>query len=450
MSRHSPCPLFAVLILALVASPAARGQQASTGDDPFDKARARALREGRQGQREALGQALRNAARTAYSMRLPHVRQGTETPDVLLYDMARLVAADYALAMTPAERVAALGQYCSVLREAERLTLDRVLAGIKQFSSADYWAARSERLLAELRLVKELGGVSKPLPGSLHASLNDPDPLESWEPRAGFVASRAGPRQLAQAARDSCANEYAVRIGRIRGGTETPDVLLLVGFRSLAAVQAVSDDPAEYLAAVEAAWLLCRDVEDLTQKRVEAGARMFSPADYFDARDRCLETGVLLVEARRGAATPRPLQGGLQHPFAAVHDDPLDTKDVARAKSEATRAGAEGLNGQRRETLLTASRVRVERVRAGTDSAEMTSADSRRLLDAELALAGENKAVRLAALERNLARAAEIEALVQERVELGVKTFTPADVWEARYDRILAELSIAEARAAKD
>jgi hypothetical protein len=381
---------------------------------------------------------------------LLHVRAGMVMPDVLLYDMGRLVAADYSLAKTPADRVAALEQYCSLCREAETLTLDRVMAGIKQFSSADYWAARAERLLAELRLFKELGDAGKPLPGSLQGALHDPDPFELQGPQAEFAAARVGPRRLAEAARDACANEYAARIQRIMGGTETPDVLPLIGLRRVAAVEAAGDDPAERLAAVEAAWLLCRDVEDLTRERIEAGVKMFIPADYFDARDRCLETNLLLIQARGGAVRPRPLTGGLQDPFGAVHDDPLGTKNLARAKSEAARADVEGLNRQRRETLPTASRVRLERVRAGTDSAETISADSRRFLDAELALAGENQAERLAVLERYLARAAEIEAMVLERVEKGVKTFTPADLWEARYDRIDAELRLAEARAAKD
>ena len=144
----------------------------------------------------------------------------------------------------------------------------------------------------------------------------------------------------------------------------------------------------------------------------------------------------------------------MQDPFAAKHDDPLDTRDIARAKSEATRVDVGELNRQRRETLLAAYALRVRRFKEGRDASDDLSSVSQRLLDAELALA-RGKAERVAALERQWARAAEIEDLVRERMDSPIRMFSrspfaSADFWEARYDRILAELRIADACAARE
>jgi hypothetical protein len=141
------------------------------------------------------------------------------------------------------------------------------------------------------------------------------------------------------------------------------------------------------------------------------------------------------------------LKGGLQDLFAGGFD-PLD-KAAARAKFEAVRAAPRRLAEERREAFLTEYRIREQRVRAGTDTPDASRRVSRSLLDAELALAG-GRGDRLATLERYWARADELEALTRERVEAGVKNFTPADLYAARFDRLQAELWLAQARAGKE
>jgi hypothetical protein len=448
MSRLVFRPVLVVLTLALIACSAARGQRVPGDEDPLDKARARAVREGHPDRTQALGQALRGTAQAVCSIRLNRFRVGADYPDLVLEDLGKLLTADLALANTPAERRAAWGRHWAGCLEVELLLLHHVEAGIRNFTIADYWAARTERLLAA-SLVAEIGRAGQPAPGSLHSALDDADSLDSRAPRDEFEMTRAEPRRLGRAARDACENEYAVRSRRLTAGSDTPNHLLPLGARRLAAARAAGENPEEYLAAVETLWLRSWNIEQLTRERVESGIKAFSSADVYEARDRRLETSALLAKARRGAGMPLPLQGSLQASLLDGDPDPLNTRDVARAKAEATRADIADLNRQRREAILTEYAARIQRVRDGTDTPDVTSAASRRLCDVELALAS-GKAGRLAALERKWAQAAEIERFARKRMEAGIRQFTWANVLDARYDRILAELRLAEARGAKE
>ena len=448
MSPIASRSLLIVLVLALVPSPAVWGQPVPVDEDPLDKARARAVREGHPDRTQALGQALLGTAQAVCSIRLYRFRVGADHPDLVLEDLGKRLTADLALAKTPAERRAAWGRHWAGCLEVELLLLHHVEAGIRNFTIADYWAARTERLLAA-SLVAEIGRAGQPAPGSLHNALDDADSLDSRAPRDEFEMTRAEPRRLARAARDACENEYAVRSRRLRAGSDTPYQLLPLGARRLATARAAGENPAEYLAAVETLWLRSWDIEQLTQEWVESGIKKFSSADVYEARDRRLETNVLLAEARRGAGMPLPLQGNLQASLLDGERDPLNTRDVARAKAEATRADIANLNRQRREAILTEYAARIQRVRDGTDTPDVTSAASRRLCDVELALAS-GKAGRLAALERKWVQAAEIERLARERMEEGIRQFTWADFLDAQYDCILAKLRLAEARGGKE
>ena len=450
MSRLVFRPVLVVLTLALIACSAARGQRVPGDEDPLDKARARAVHEGHPDRTQALGQALRGTAQDVCIFRLQRLRAGgMDYADLALEDLGKLLTADLVLANTPAERRAAWERHWTGCHEVERLILERVAPGIKQFTLADYWAARTERLLAAASLAEEIDRAGKLGPGSLPSAVNDADLLDSRMPRVEIEAVRAGARQVARAARDACENEYAVRSQRLMAGADTPNHLLPYRARHLAAARAAGENPPEYLAAVETLWLRSWDIEQLTRERVESGIKAFSSADVYEARDRRLETSVLLAEARRGAGKPLPLQGSLQASLFVGEPDPLNTKAVARAKAEATRADIADLNRQRREAILTEYAARIQRVRDGTDTPDVTSAASRRLCDVELALAS-GKAGRLAALERKWAQAAEIERFARKRMEAGIRQFTWADVLDAQYDRILAELRLAEARGAKE
>jgi hypothetical protein len=445
MSRPAFCSLLVFLMLAPGVGLPARAQDDDGG--PLDaKDTARRLRQGQQAEPRSLTRALRDAARSAYDVRFQGVLGGTETPDRLLDELRRLLPAEWALADGPAGRVAAWQRYWAGAREFEELTRERVEERVRGFSSADYWAARYERLMAEASLLEELRRAGQPLAGTFSGALGDPDPgAAGLVARDAFRMSRAAPRESARAAHDACEREYEVRIQRIAAGTDTPDVTLAILPRRYAAAQAAGAGPAELLATREALLQMAWYCEVLIAERNEAGVKMFTPADYYDALDRRVEAGVLVAEDRRQGGRTRPLVGGLQDVIGAL-DDPLDTKRLARAKSDAARADPRRLVEGRREALLAAFATRLQRIRAGTDTPDVTIELSRRLLAVELKLAA-GPAERRAARERHWARALEIEVLTADRVSAGIKAFTPADYYEAQYERLLAELQMAQARA---
>jgi hypothetical protein len=456
--------LLVVLTVALVACPEARAQQSSDGppslaefgDDPSGhdplgaRERARRLRQAQQVEPREARRALRDAAQSAYAVRMWRIQGGTDTPDVVLDLLPRLLVADLALAEgRAAERLAAREGYARALREIEDLTRRRIENGIQAVTPADYWALRCERLLAELDLARELGGPGKPLPGAPNRAIGDQDPFEAKAAaRDEFEATRALPRLLAEAARDAPLREYQARMPRMFGWGVSPHDLLHIALRRVAAEGTRGESTVEYLAALEGLWQVTWYIERFTQQCIESGVKLFGPADYYATHDLRLEVEVWIAAARQQPGKPLPLRGGLQDAFA-MPDSPIDAKDVARAKSEAARVDVRQLLEKRREALLAEHEARLQRIRAGTDTPDLLSTASARLLTVELALAP-GRAERLAARERSWARAVQTEYLALERVMAGIKQFTPADYYEARYARILAELELAKARAARE
>jgi hypothetical protein len=445
MSRLVP----ALLALALVACPFARAQPL-LDDDPLDsRERARRLRQARQADPQQLTQTLRNEANSAIAQRMQRVKGGTDTPDAVIDELNRALAADRAAGRGRDEGLAALGRYWARLREVEQMTWERVEAGIMRFTAADYWAVRGQRLLAESRLIQELGGAAAPGAGAFRTAGDEDDPLASrLTARARFEAARAAPEGPARAALDDARREYEFLVRRIMGGTETPDVIHPIMARRVAAEGVLGQGPGDYLASLEGLWYVAWFNERLTLQRIAFGIKNFTQAEYYATRDARLETEIWLVEARRQAGRTLPLRGGLQDPFAEV-EHPLETRDVARAKSAAARADVRKLNEMRREVLRAAYAVRIQRAWSGTDAPDAVSVVSRRLLTAELALAT-SRGERLAALEQHLARAAEIEEITRKHVEEGIRTFTTLNSHDTRFERIQAELWLAEAHAAKD
>jgi hypothetical protein len=443
MSRPTFRSLLALLLALGVGLPA----RAQDDDSPLDtKAAARRLRQVQKAEPQALTRELHEAAHSAFAVRMGRVLAATDTPDVLLEDIRRMLPAELDLARSKAGRLAAWERYWAATRETELATWGRVEAGIKNFTPADYYSARGERLLAEAGLLEAYRDAGRRLSGGLSGSLVDPDPLASGPAaRDAFQMTRAAPRESARAAHDAYVAEYQVRVQRLAAATDTPEVMLPILSRRLAAAQASGAGPAELLATLEAVWRMARYCEVLTAERVEFGVRAFTPADMYDVCGHRLEAAVQVAEARRQGGKVRPLVGALQDVSAEL-DEPLDTKGIAQAKSADARAEPRQLREERRRTLRAAYNVRIQRIRAGTDTPDVTMTVSRRLADveSELAPAG-GRAEHLAALERYWERAAEIERLVADRVLAGVKSFTPADYYEARYERLLAELRMARA-----
>jgi hypothetical protein len=444
-------PLLRRLPVLLTVALAVGLRAAAADDDPLDgKPRARQLRQAHQVQPRELAQARYDAARSACELRRQRLRGGTDLTDTVLDALATLRDAELGLANSPAERLAARERYWVEVREVEELTRERVENGVKNFTPADYWLARGERLLAELRLLQELSEARTALSGALPVAFDDPDPLATKALACEEAkVTRKTAQALVRAARDAIVAEYEVRTQRVRGGTDTPDVLGTIPLRRVKIEQAGGADPVDLMAALESLWQMAWYLDVLTRERVEWGVKMFTPADSYEAHGLRLESAVWLADARqRRGGTTLPLRGALQDPLSAV-DDPLSAKDVARAKFADTRAGRRQLEEEQREMLLAAYGQRIQRVRSGTDTPEWTLAVSRHLLDAELALATD-RGQRRAAVKRHWARAAEIEELVLERIDTGSINFTPTAYWHSRCERLRAELQLVEGRAARD
>jgi hypothetical protein len=456
MSRLPLC--FALVLLVLVLGPVPTLPAQVVIDEIIDdhplnaKAMAKRLREAQRSEPGELARASHDTAKAAYEYRQQRIRGGSDMPDVVLDLLPKILAAELALADGRAGRLAALERAWVRFRQLERLTRDRVDAGVGKVTPADYYAVRSDRLLVELRLVRELGGKGKPLSGAVLdglAGLADEDSLSSKAaPRGVLAVTHSEPQVLAREARSAAINELQVRIPRIMGGTDTPDLSLLAAIRHVQAVRAGGANSADLQATLEAYWQQVWEIEVLTQERVEAGVKNFTPADYYDARDHRLEAEVWMMEARGQPNQLRPLQGGLQSPLWELVD-PLMTREYARAKFDAVRSDLRQLNLQRQQTLHAGLAVREQRIRAGTDTPDVTQETAHRLAAVELTLAS-NRAERLAALQRHWVRTRTIEDLTRQRVEDGVKNFTPADWLQACYERLQAELRLVEARAAKE
>ena len=211
---------------------------------------------------------------------------------------------------------------------------------------------------------------------------------------------------------------------------------------------ALGGDPADLIPVLESYWQMAAVLERLTAERVAAGVKQFTLADGYAAHDHRLEAEIWLAEARTRPGKLLPLQGAMQDRFTADHD-PFDrlwlqlSRDLAHLKHQTARSNPQHLHEQRRQAILAEYSVRVERVRGGQETPDESENASRRLLAADLALAG--PAERLPALERYFARQWELEVLTKERVEAGVRSFTPTNYYQTRYARLAAELLLAEA-----
>jgi hypothetical protein len=127
--------------------------------------------------------------------------------------------------------------------------------------------------------------------------------------------------------------------------------------------------------------------------------------------------------------------------------DPLRlTKEIAKRQFEASRTTVHDLALARRETARACQQDRLERHRAGAPDVtlDLRLEASRRLLEAELAVL-DDPAERLAAHERYWELTRIAEDTVRALYEIGRVGL--ADFMQTRYDRLDAELRLAEARA---
>jgi hypothetical protein len=453
MSLSAPPWLSAFFVaLALGTFPAARAQ-ALYGDgenepDPLAaKERAQHQRRRQAEDPKELARGMRQAARAAYDIRLELVKEGLSLDiDTLLEESLQLFNAESLVADGPSGRIAALRGHLERVREVEGITKYRAAVRPFPYTTADFRAARGERLMAEWRLARALAEEGNAARGALPAVPDGPGPLEAGESaRTRFEVTRAKPASLARDALDATLEEEQGLAEGVRTGYRfDPDRADLSLRRRVELARASGDGRSGLLAALEGYWLLCRRLEGAYRYAANHGVDYSYPID-FAIRARRVEAGARIAEARARPGDLLPLQGGLQDPFGAVGDDPLGMKDVAQEKCQAVQGDPRRRAEEWREAVLSNWAIFARLLQSG----EMLAPDrgdhfSQRLLDAGLALS-ESRADRLAALEGHCERTRKVEGYARTRRRLRT-----ADYWSARYVRLQAELRLAEARARKD
>jgi hypothetical protein len=458
MSRFaSGC--FWLLALGLGACPAARAQAVASGPGPSEampldsRALAQALRAAERADPQELVRARRDAARAAYAEALDKGRSpGWPSPDLLTALSLRLLAAELAAAGSRPERLAALQGQCVRVRHLEDAITERYQGGTARLFALTYLPVHSERLLAELALAASLKGDAGALPGAPEADPGGSNPLTRGPTaRDQFAAAHATPRALAPSAADALLRATEARLEAVAGrkAFRLADYLT-TALRRVEMARVLGDGPADLLPVLEGYWAVTWDVERMSEEYRAAAIGPVSMTDDLEVHDRRLEAEAWIAEARSRPGRPLPLKGGLQEPFGAfIVEDPLDTRDFARAKFEGTRLDSRQLARQRQAVLLEGYAIGAAAIRDGRSIAATPTIDMlRRLAAVELSLVP-SRAERIAALERYWARARELEELTKERAPLGLMAYTIADYWEARGERLRAQAWLVEGRREK-
>jgi hypothetical protein len=95
-----------------------------------------------------------NAAVDELTVRLQRLSGGQETPDDCISVARRIVASGLELSDKPANQLALLEKDVLLTKLVEKLTKERVEAGIKRFTPADLNKAKYARADAEIRLLR--------------------------------------------------------------------------------------------------------------------------------------------------------------------------------------------------------------------------------------------------------------------------------------------------------
>jgi hypothetical protein len=385
----------------------------------------------------------------------------------LLKTAERTLRAALAVSENPAERWAFLEGFCSVARFIEHVVRVRYLVG--RGPQVQYASARCIRLKGEMRLAKSGARPDEPIAPSDKWALSRPvfdpffDTLDPTEDRAEaviqarekFAAVNTPLRQLVRPRWESARAAFQEREETYRAGAPdaTLDLLLESSEQLPDAELAVFDKPSDRLVALARHWRHAWTAEQIVEAKYRFGRA--SLADLMQAREAHLDAETKLVEARARQKqsgpfwiTPVPLvpevivDSLLPSPMVHV----LVTREMAKAQFEASQSTAHDLALARRDAARLCQQERWKEYRAGAQDAtlDLTLEASRRLLEAELAVLND-PAERVAAHESYWELTRIVEDIVAQKYELGRVSL--ADLAQARYDRLDAEIRLAEAQA---
>ena len=292
-ARGTHCPAASLLIATTWTHSRPRPPPATCGPHATDAA--------------SPGQAALDACWNEHEVRLQLVVGGHETPEVLFGPLARRRRGDLALGGDPADLIPVLESYWQMAAVLERLTAERVAAGVRQSRSPMGTRRRDHRLEAEIWLAEARTRPGKllPLQGAMQDRFTaDHDPFD----RLWLQLSRDLAHLKHQTAREAIPStstnrgdqailaEYSVRV-EPRARRRKPPMKAKpprAGFwpRTSPWPGRPSVCP-PWSAISHVKW----ELEVLTKGRVEAGVRSFTPTNYYQTRYARLAAELLLAEA---------------------------------------------------------------------------------------------------------------------------------------------------------
>jgi outer membrane protein TolC len=385
------------------------------------------------------------AARGALDIRRKQFEAGRGWYHLLIEAERTVLDAELELAAGPREREMVLATKCVWAREFERLTANQLEAGQVRPDNVDQ--ARCQRLAAQY----ELGlarAARRNAPPALPA-LSIPDefiqaPADIEEILLGAVieAQQTDVRKIAEQRLEAARACFDYRRKQFQAGRGTMDLLLETARLVLDAELALAEAPRERVAARARYWLHVREAELQVTRWLEAIRT--TPAYLLQARATRLEAQYELIRAR--AAQP-----GQPWPLLALpdsHEDPSSPPVEPRRWLDELHEIDKSDQGQIARQRLEAAREAFEelrqRVEAGRGTLDIFLEMGRMYLKAELVLA-ETPAARTGAWERHLKHLQAAERMSIERLRNGQNT--PADVLQARCQRLEGQLHLARIRS---
>jgi hypothetical protein len=256
--------------------------------------------------------------------------------------------------------------------------------------------------------------------------------------KAKFEASRADLKELVRAKLDAARVECEYRAKEFQTGRGTLDILLGSTMRWLESELAASDAQADQVAALQRHWELAKKIEDISKGHYEAGRMPIQ--EYSQTRYFRLDAEIRLARARAKTGKLQVREGpGL------VSADPLHSKWLSKTKWEASQINVTELAIAKADAARTEYGARFQEFEAGRGLLCLLSNASVRVLESELALHGEQE---VDCLEKVWRQRKVVEDLTKGRHDAG--RVPTKEYMETKYDRLEAEIMLAQARAKKD
>jgi hypothetical protein len=251
----------------------------------------------------------------------------------------------------------------------------------------------------------------------------------AW-PKVKWEALHADPRQLAQEKLDVARELYVAREKEFLAGRGTLHYLFAASRRLLESEQAVSDNDADRLSALERYLARAKLIEVVNTERYDAGR--IAIQDYMEAKFHRLRAEMWLVQAgatgkNLGAGKTRlppgmtdslnasdsgPAQESTRFPDGMT--DPLNAKEIAKIKFDTSEARLPQLAQEKLQVARQAYAAREEEFLAGRGTLDFLLEVSLLLLESERAISAK-AADQVAALRSHWRRAKGIEDVNQQR-----------------------------------